>query len=85
MAVTACSQAVRWACNFQSGLLVAGLEGDLGYFYSNPWFSDNTSTLSDGVRPFTITQSVRTTPAAIRPRIGIATDRNLSDRTGSEW
>jgi hypothetical protein len=60
MAVTACSQAVRWACNFQSGLLVAGLEGDLGYFYSNPWFSDNTSTLSDGVRPFTITQSVTT-------------------------
>ena len=29
-------------CNCQSGLLVAGLEGDFDYFHSNPWFSNNT-------------------------------------------
>ena len=44
-------------CNLQSGLLVVGLEGDFDYFHSNAWFSNNSNTLSDGVTPFTITQS----------------------------
>ncbi|MBV9533675.1 MAG: porin family protein [Bradyrhizobium sp.] len=66
-------------CNLQSGLLVAGLEGDFDYFHSNPWFSNNTNTLIDGVTPFTITQSVTTKYlATVRPRIGIAADRNLA-------
>jgi outer membrane immunogenic protein len=70
-------------CNWQSGLLVAGLEGDFDYFHSNPWFSNNTITLSDGVTPFTITQSVTSDYlATIRPRIGIAADRNLAYLTG---
>lgn len=70
-------------CNFQSGLLVAGLEGDFDYFHSNPWFSNNSNTLSDGVTPFTIKQSVTTNYlATIRPRIGIAADRNLAYLTG---
>jgi outer membrane immunogenic protein len=70
-------------CNWQSGLFVAGLEGDFDYFHSNPWFSNNTITLSDGVTPFTITQSVTSDYlATIRPRIGIAADRNLAYLTG---
>jgi outer membrane immunogenic protein len=70
-------------CNFQSGQLVAGLEGDFDYFHSNPWFLNNTNTLSGGVTPFAITQSVTTNYlATIRPRIGIAADRNLAYLTG---
>lgn len=70
-------------CNFQSGLLVAGLEGDFDYFHSNPFFFNNTQTLSDGVTPFTVMQSVTTSYlATIRPRIGIAADRNLAYLTG---
>lgn len=66
-------------CNYQSGLLVAGLEGDFDYFHSNPWFTNNTLTLSDGMTPFAITQSATTNYlATIRPRIGIAADRNLA-------
>ena len=66
-------------CNLQSGLLVVGLEGDFDYFHSNPWFSNNSNTLSDGVTPFTIGQSLTTNYlATIRPRIGIAADRNLA-------
>ncbi len=66
-------------CNYQSGLLVAGLEGDFDYFHSNPWFTNNTNTLSDGVTPFTLTQSSTASYlATIRPRIGIAADRNLA-------
>ena len=45
-------------CNWQTGTFVAGLEGDFDYFHSNPNFSNNTNTLSDGVTPFTISQSL---------------------------
>jgi outer membrane immunogenic protein len=70
-------------CNLQSGLLVVGLEGDFDYFHSNPWFSNNSNTLSDGVTPFTIGQSLTTNYlATIRPRIGIAADRDLAYITG---
>jgi len=66
-------------CNWQSGLVVAGLEGDFDYFHSNAWFSNNSNTLSDGVTPFTLGQSLTTNYlATIRPRVGIAADRNLA-------
>ena len=70
-------------CNWQTGTFVAGLEGDFDYFHSHPNFSNNTNTLSDGVTPFTISQSLTTDfLATVRPRIGIAADRNLVYITG---
>jgi outer membrane immunogenic protein len=70
-------------CNWQTGMFVLGLEGDFDYFHSNPNFSNNTNTLSDGVTPFTISQSLTSNYlATIRPRIGIAADRNLAYITG---
>ena len=70
-------------CNWQTGTLVLGLEGDFDYFHSNPNFGNNTNTLSDGVAPFTISQSLTTNYlATIRPRIGIGADRNLAYITG---
>ena len=70
-------------CNWQSGTLVLGLEGDFDYFHSNPSFNNNTNTLSDGVTPFAISQSLTTDfLATIRPRIGIAADRNFAYITG---
>ena len=70
-------------CNWQSGTLVLGLEGDFDYFHSNPGFSNNTNTLSDGVTPFTISQSLTTNYlATVRPRIGVGADRNLAYITG---
>jgi opacity protein-like surface antigen len=66
-------------CNWQASTLVVGLEGDFDYFHSKPGFSNNTNTLSDGVTPFTISQSLTTNYlATIRPRIGIGADRNLA-------
>ena len=47
-------------CNWQSGTLVYGLEGDFDYFHSNPQFINGTDTLTDGVTPFTVTQSLTT-------------------------
>ena len=70
-------------CNWQSGTIVYGLEGDLDYFHSNPQFINGANTLSDGVTPFTMSQSLRTDFfATVRPRIGIAADRNLAYITG---
>jgi outer membrane immunogenic protein len=70
-------------CNWQTGTLVLGLEGDFDYFHSNPNFGNNTNTLSDGVTPFTISQSLTSNYlATIRPRIGIGADRNLAYITG---
>ena len=66
-------------CNWQSGLIVYGLEGDFDYFRSNPQFINGTDTLSDGVTPFTVTQALTTDFfATVRPRIGVAADRNLA-------
>jgi outer membrane immunogenic protein len=65
-------------CNWQSGTWVYGLEGDVDYFHSNPQFINGTSTLSDGVTTFTVTQSLTTNFfATVRPRVGVAADRNL--------
>jgi outer membrane immunogenic protein len=70
-------------CNWQSSTLVVGVEGDFDYFHSKPDFSNNTNTLSDGVTPFTISQSLTTNYlATIRPRIGVGADRNLAYITG---
>jgi outer membrane immunogenic protein len=70
-------------CNWQSGTLVLGLEGDFDYFHSTPGFSNNTNTLSDGATPFTISQSLTTNYlATVRPRIGVGADRNLAYITG---
>ncbi len=70
-------------CNWQSGLLVYGLEGDFDDFHSNPQFSNNTDTLSNAVTPLTVTQSLTTDfLATMRPRIGIAADRNFAYLTG---
>jgi outer membrane immunogenic protein len=70
-------------CNWQSGTIVYGLEGDFDYFSSNPQSINGSGTLSDGVTPFTVGQSVRTDFfATVRPRIGVAADRNLAYITG---
>ena len=69
-------------CNLQSGTLVYGLEGDFDYFHTNPQFSNNTNTLADG-NAFAISQSLTTNfLATVRPRIGVAADRNLAYITG---
>jgi len=70
-------------CNLQSGTLVYGLEGDFDYFRAKSEFDNNTNTLSNGVTPFAVTQSLTTDfLATIRPRIGIAADRNFGYITG---
>jgi outer membrane immunogenic protein len=69
-------------CNFQSGTLVYGLEGDFDYFHTDPQFNNNTNTLANG-NAFAIAQSLTTDfLATVRPRIGIAADRNLAYITG---
>lgn len=70
-------------CNLQSGTVVYGLEGDLDYFHSNPRFTNDTNTLANG-NNFAISQSLTTNNflATVRPRIGIAADRNLAYITG---
>jgi len=65
-------------CNFQSGTLVYGLEGDFDYFHTDPQFNNNTNTLANG-NAFAVAQSLTTNfLATVRPRIGIAADRNLA-------
>jgi len=69
-------------CNFQSGTLVYGLEGDFDYFHTDPQFNNNTNTLANG-NAFAVAQSLTTNfLATVRPRIGIAADRNLAYITG---
>ncbi len=70
-------------CNWVSGTWVYGLEGDVDTFRSNPQIINGTATLSDGVTSFTIGQSLTTNYlATVRPRLGIAADRNLFYITG---
>jgi outer membrane immunogenic protein len=69
-------------CNWQSGTVVAGLEGDFDYYRSNSNFLNNTDTLAAGTS-FGIGQSLKTDYlATVRPRIGIAADRNFAYITG---
>ena len=77
-----CPAGGQVGCNLQSGTLVYGLEGDLDYFHSNPRFINDTTTLADG-NTFAVSQSLTTNfLATVRPRIGIAADRNLAYITG---
>jgi outer membrane immunogenic protein len=69
-------------CNYQMGTVVFGLEGDYDYLPSQSQFNNNTSTLAAGT-PFAIGQSLTTNYlATVRPRIGIAADRNFAYITG---
>jgi outer membrane immunogenic protein len=69
-------------CNWQSGTLVYGLEGDFDYFHANPQFINANGTLSTG-DTFSVTQSLKTDYlATVRPRLGVAADRNLAYITG---
>jgi outer membrane immunogenic protein len=69
-------------CNWQSSTVVVGVEGDFDYYRSNSNFLNNTDTLAAGT-PFAIGQSLKTDyVATIRPRIGIAADRDLGYITG---
>ncbi|MGA7790429.1 MAG: outer membrane beta-barrel protein [Xanthobacteraceae bacterium] len=70
-------------CNWQSGTVVAGLEGDFDYFHGNANFNNNTNTLPVLAVPFNIGQQTTTNYlATVRPRIGIAADRNFAYVTG---
>jgi outer membrane immunogenic protein len=70
-------------CNLQFKDLVVGLEGDFDSFRSTPQLANYTNTLGDGATPFTISQSLSTNwLGTIRPRIGVAADRNLAYITG---
>ena len=73
-------------CNWQTGTFVVGLEGDLDYFHSNPNINNNTAatgiSLANG-SPVGITQKLTTNfLATVRPRFGIAADRNFAYITG---
>jgi outer membrane immunogenic protein len=69
-------------CNWQSNTVVFGLEGDFDYFRSNTNFVNNTDTLAAGT-PFSVGQSLTTDDlATVRPRLGIAADRNFAYITG---
>jgi outer membrane immunogenic protein len=73
-------------CNWQTGTFVLGIEGDFDYFHTNPNINNNTAatgiSLANG-SPVTITQSLTTNfLATVRPRVGIAADRNFAYVTG---
>jgi outer membrane immunogenic protein len=70
-------------CNWQSNTIVLGLEGDFDYFKSTAAYINNTNILPFSGNPFAIGQSLTTNySATVRPRIGIAADRNLAYITG---
>jgi outer membrane immunogenic protein len=70
-------------CNWQSKTIVVGLEADFDYFHSNSNFYNNTNTLPVLGLPFSIGQQLTTDYlATVRPRIGIAADRNFAYITG---
>jgi outer membrane immunogenic protein len=74
-------------CNWQSDTIVYGLEGDFDYFHTNPQFTNvpppnDPSVLSSGAS-FTASQMLTTNYlATLRPRLGVAADRNLFYITG---
>jgi len=70
-------------CNWQTGTVVYGIEADFDYFHSTSAFFNNTNTLPNLAIPFVIGQSVTTNYlATVRPRVGIAADRNFAYITG---
>ncbi len=70
-------------CNWQTGTVVVGLEGDFDYFRNKTQFFNDTNALPVLGVPFVIGQSLTTDYlATVRPRIGIAADRNFAYITG---
>jgi outer membrane immunogenic protein len=70
-------------CNWQTQTLVVGLEGDFDYFHARSSFSNATNTLPVLGVPFTISQQATTDYiATLRPRVGVAADRNFAYVTG---
>ena len=70
-------------CNWQTGTVVIGLEGDFDYFHGTSSFFNNTDFLPVLGNSFVIGQTVTTNYlATVRPRIGIAADRNFAYVTG---
>ena len=70
-------------CNWQSDTIVYGLEGDFDYFRSTPQILNGTATLADGATSFTVSQTLTTNYlATLRPRLGVAADKNLFYITG---
>jgi outer membrane immunogenic protein len=70
-------------CNWQTATIVVGLEGDFDYFHSNSNFFNDTNTLPTSGNTFVIGQSLTTNYlATVRPRIGVAADRNFGYLTG---
>ena len=70
-------------CNWQSGTVVVGLEGDFDYFRSNSNFFNNTNPPLGNGNSFVIGQVLTTDYlATVRPRIGIAAGRNFAYLTG---
>jgi outer membrane immunogenic protein len=70
-------------CNWQTGTVVVGLEADFDYFHSTSSFFNDTNTLPTSGNSFVIGQSITTKYlATVRPRIGIAADRNFAYVTG---
>jgi outer membrane immunogenic protein len=70
-------------CNWQSDTIVYGLEGDFDYSRSTPQFINGTATLTDGATSFTVSQTLTTNYlATLRPRLGVAADKNLFYITG---
>ena len=69
-------------CNYQTGAIVVGIEGDWDYFGSKPTFSNPNGVLTTG-DTVTITQALKTSSlATIHPRLGIVSDRTLIYVTG---
>lgn len=70
-------------CNWQSDTIVYGLEADFDYFRSTPQLINGTATLADGATSFTVSQTLTTSYlATLRPRLGVAADKNLFYVTG---
>lgn len=70
-------------CNWQSSTLVVGLEGDFDYFRGKSSFYNFTNALPVAGVPFVIGQEATTNYlATLRPRLGIAADRNFAYLTG---
>ncbi len=70
-------------CNWQTGTLVFGLEGDFDYFRNKTQFFNGTNVLPVLAVPFVIGQSLTTDYwATVRPRFGVAADRNFAYLTG---
>ena len=59
-----------------------GLEGDFDYFRSDPQFNNNTNTLINGNSVCRLTVADHQFLATVRPRVGIAADRNFAYVTG---